>query len=617
MSGPGPSGISDYRQQFADPFSGIASANMPTSWKRMLYKCEEIWLDNGAVKMALERVLSYFVTQLDVEADDEVKKKYTELLEEKMGILTVLHNLLRDRNVYGIGFASLHVPFRRFLSCPKCGAMHPFKLIGERPEFKFKWANFQFQAKCQNKQCGYGGVWRIVDNLDDLENRLRVRLWSPHQIEIVHDPASGEDIYLWRIDEVYKQKIRTGSLHHLEHANLQVIEAIRTNKMFEFHPDVLFCLKEQSLSGIRSHGYGIPRIIHNWRQIYLNQIVKRQIEALASDYITPLRMLMPAARAGSGGPMARAQDPLMGVNLQDFAGVMQKMIRSRRRNPTDWQVMAYPVDYRVAGAEANQFIPAELMQQCQADLLNELGVPPELFNGTMQLQSAPLALRLFEATWYHIVRDANRFLVFLVKHISELLSWEAVKVTLRKSTYLDDPVRQQLLSQLSAAQQISGQGGLEELGKDWKVEQQRISDEALFKAKLQQEQQEQIEELQLGAAIAQAQPQTAGQGGAAPAQGDPSQGMMAPPQPVTDYFSQAGADSTSDVESLTQDAESISSSLLGLPATSRNSQLRILKQRNPTLHALVTASLRSSRSQASSQGRDQVLQQQFGAGAAA
>jgi hypothetical protein len=43
-------------------------------------------------------------------------------------------------------------------------------------------------------------------------------------------------------------------------------------------------------------------------------------------------------------------------------------------------------------------------------LLNDAGTPIELYNGSLQLQTAPVALRLFEATWHHLVHDANAFL---------------------------------------------------------------------------------------------------------------------------------------------------------------------------------------------------------------
>ena len=52
-------------------------------------------------------------------ASDEEKKKYSEYLTDQLHALPFLNLMMRDRMCYGNAFASVVVPFRRFLQCPR------------------------------------------------------------------------------------------------------------------------------------------------------------------------------------------------------------------------------------------------------------------------------------------------------------------------------------------------------------------------------------------------------------------------------------------------------------------------------------------------------------------
>jgi hypothetical protein len=48
--------------------------------------------------------------------------------------------------VYGNDFSSIIMPFRRYLSCKKCRLELPLKVVFNSREFKFKWADYNFNA---------------------------------------------------------------------------------------------------------------------------------------------------------------------------------------------------------------------------------------------------------------------------------------------------------------------------------------------------------------------------------------------------------------------------------------------------------------------------------------
>src|ERR1700719_3266165 len=85
-----------------------------------------------------------------------------------------------------------------------------------------------------------------------------------------------------------------------------------------------------------------------------------------------------------------------------------------------------PRSWSMFGADANQLAPRDLFDQGMETLLNDVGTPVELYNGSLQLQTAPVALRLFESTWHHLVHSANALLTWFVRQVSQIMSWEVV-----------------------------------------------------------------------------------------------------------------------------------------------------------------------------------------------
>jgi len=61
-------------------------------------------------------------------------------------------------------------------------------------------------------------------------------------------------------------------------------------------------------------------------------------------------------------------------------------------------------------------------------------------------------------------------------------------------------------------------------------------------------------------------------------------------------------------------AEQLANELLGLPEGVKDSELRKLKQFNPTLHSITRAKMDEIRSQMRTQGGAMLQQQQFGGG---
>ncbi len=621
-------GRANVDERFPDPFCDIASLSMPESIQTALRWCEYIVNANGPYRQAIDRVVSYFIT--DVEIKDigekttgrEEKEKFRVFLEETLSIKNVLHTVALDYLTYGNSFTSIIVPFRRYLMCPHCGLEMPFDKVHNSTQCAFSWQNFEFHATCPN--CKFVGAWKHIDRRSGDTGTISVKRWSPHEMDLIWDPYTEDCTYVWKIPEDYRNLIKAGHLHHLERANWEVIQAIKDNKNLMFDKGVIYHLKEDALSGMRNRGWGISRVLANFRQAWYVQILHRYNEAVALDYVIPFRVITPAPRGGDG----QSSDPVHTINLSSFTARVQAMLRARRTDPARWNILPFPVNYQALGGDATQLAPRELMDQGLETLLKCIGMPVELFNGTLSFQAAPAALRLFEANWSHLPHNLNRFLNELVANVSRVMSWEPVGAKLVRVTHADDLNRQMAKLQLMQGQQISKTTGLKSVGLDYEEETKRMLEEERIYAEEQGRMQEEMAQAQqmqdmsqpaemmmgAGDAGASATGMPQGGGGAQPTAAPAMPGQA--PSPV-DQFLMQRQNSPSvprTPEDLQSQAQMIANQLLAMPESLKDSELIKLKRADATMHALVTSIIDDIRQQARSQGGAMLMAQQYGQG---
>jgi len=615
-------------ERFPDPFCDIASLSMPESIQTALRWTEYVMNANGPYRQAIDRVVSYFVTDIEIydigenTTGREEKEKFQVFLEDTLSIKNVLHTIGLDYMSYGNSFTSLLVPFRRYLSCKSCGLEMPLDKVYNSEQCAFKWHDFQFHATCP--KCKRTGEWRHIDRRSGDTDSMHVKRWSPHEIDILWDPYTDECSYVWKIPQDYRALIKQGHLHHLERASWEVIQAIKNEQNLMFDKGVIYHLKEDALAGMRNRGWGISRVLTNFRQAWYYQILHRYNEAIALDYVIPFRVITPAPRGGD----AQSADPVHTINLSNFTARVQSMLRARRTDPARWNVLPFPVNYQALGGDASQLAPKDLLDQGLETLLKCIGMPVELFNGTLSFQAAPAALRLFEANWSHLPHNMNRFLNDLASHVAKVMSWEPVGAKLVRVTHADDLNRQMAKLQLMQGQMISKTTGLKSVGIDYEDETKRMLEEERIYAEEQERMQKQMEQSQqmkdlsqsaemvggVGQAGASATGMPADPGGApVPAAGG---APMGPGQPsAVDHFlmqRQNSGNIPRTPEDLQQQAQLIANQLLSMPETQKDSELIKLKRGDATMHALVTSIIDDIRQQARSQGGAMVMAQQYG-----
>lgn len=606
--------------RWPDPFCDMASMAMPTTIRDALRWCEYIINANGPYRAALARIISYFLTDIEISAPTgeggktrlgrEEKQKYEDFLNDTLGIKTVLATVALDYLTYGNSFTSLTVPFRRYLVCgrPGCGREAPLQRVFNTPAYNFSWTNYQFVATCPS--CGFRGVWKHIDRRSADSDQLKVKRWSPHMIDILHDPYTDDTAYIWRIDDDYRSLVRAGRLFHLERASWEIVQAVKNGHALLFDPGVIYHMKEETLSGMRNRGWGFSRVLTNFRQAWYVQVLHRQNESIALDFVTPLRIITPQARQGQS---AESIDPVLSLNMGDFASRMEGVLRRHRQDPARWEIFPTPVEYQALGGDATQLAPKDLLELGLTTLLDSIGVPVDLYKGTLTMQAAIPAMRLFEANWSHLTHGLNRFLAALVDKVAQLMSWEPVNCKLQRTTHADDINRQMAQLQLMMGGQISRTTGLNSVGLDFGTETRLKLEEERTEAEATQEMQTEMEHAeQMNQMTAPADQQQGGDpatGGAAPGGQPPAAGgaaqAFAAGQPLLPH-------KPTTPEEMQQMASTLAQQLMSLSDSQRTSALIQLKQEDQTMHALVSAQIDDMRQQAQTQGQQLILQQQFG-----
>jgi hypothetical protein len=414
---------------------------------------------------------------------------------------------------------------------------------------------------------------------------------------IEYNPFSHDVVYRYRIPEDVKNKVKEGNKFFLRTLPWEVVKAIKEDKLFKFHDDKLFHMREEALAGMKMVGWGLPRMLPIFKQAYYVQVLKRYNEALAMDYIVPMRVVTPVAQS-------KMSDPVLHQNLGSSKRQFMGMVKEHRKDPASWHFLPFPINYQALGMEGAQMATHELIDTATDEMLNASGVPAELYRGSLSVQAAPMALRLFQQTWPQLTSNFNNWLTWLVRQVAAVKNWEPATARLTSVTLADDIEKKQVLLQLAAGNQVSRQTAFAPWGIDVRDERDRIYEEQAQDSEADKEfQKKEQDRAEMEEQIASmGQPPAAGapMGQGAPMGGMPGMGGGGGGAP-------SGMHTPQD---MMMQAEQIAGQLLSMPDAERKRQLHEIKKADEALHALVMSKIEKMRYDAQQQGGQMLLQQQ-------
>ncbi len=596
------SGQAVARNVQAMPWLDYSSVAVPDSHALVLWWAQYLWLTDGNYQSAMRRVPSHFITELefpDLETGEE--NAYKDFLEGPFDWRAQAQMTGEDTAGMGNCIRTPYIPIRRSLGCanPRCAFEQPIERVDYRIEFQSTGVMWQRKHPCP--ACGNNAPYRLLDRTDPDIKKVKLIRHSPFDIEIAYNPFSDAKNIYRKISTDERRDILTGKRIFIETTPIEYLEAVARNGTLLLEPDMVMHSAISTITGVKMRGWGMPPSIAAFRTGWLQQVVNRTDQAVQLDYTTGMRLISPAQTPGG-------MDPLQVEGMNMFAQRMGAIIAGHRANPASYHTVPYPVTYQFAGGEGAALLPPDKLKFRHQEYLNQLGIPLEYHQMNLAAQAAPLALALFEQAWHIIPSTIERQLQWVLDCSADRYGLRRTRVKLQRTTVSYDLARKQMLAQLMAANQVSPQTALAPLGVQADEEAKKVMKQQRYVAKLQEEAaKDQERDQEMGALQGLTGAPSASSAMAAAQQPPPGAGTPMGGMPGGGTPGAGGPQATS-IDQLSQQADQLAQQLVSMPELDRKQQLRSIKQYNPDLHGLVTSKMEAIRSQAASQGKQQILQ---------
>jgi len=566
--------ITSSRGRFSSPWSDIAQQYAPRTFLDALKLSEFLYVNNATYRKASERIVSYFITNIKLsgQSDGELQK-FRPVLENKFNVLEHLNNIGCDYMAVGNSISQIIPSFLRILKCTNCKTNGLDTCVNIlKADFEFKVDDLSFYNKCN--KCGKRSRHMVHDYPDLNPENIKLVRRDPKSITIEFNQERGIANYWMDIDPTVANKIKGGDRYMVSTTPWSIIQAISKNQKYKLNPEYTYHLKENSIAGLRLHGWGLPSILSSFKDFFRIQMLRRYDETLMMDYIVPMRIISPRGGAAGNSIMEMA-------NMDTFKQNVQGAIMNHRIDGADWNIFPFPIEYQPVGGEGRNLSPREQIADEEDRLLNSRGIPAQLYRGDLTFQTAPAALRVFEKSHQALVHGLNSATQWMVTSLSRIMKSGNIDASLASVTLVDDLQKESLRMQLMQASIISKETGLDSMNINMKAERQRIIEERKQEQRdnTKAEQEMQMEQMNLNTPEADAQ----GSGG-----------------------DQSQSSSPMDVQA---QGEAMAQQLLdpNLPETSRRQQLSAIRSNNPTLHAVVIKEMEKLRNQAGTAGYQAAL----------
>jgi hypothetical protein len=334
----------------------------------------------------------------------------------------------------------------------------------------------------------------------------------------------------------------------------------------------------------------------HYHSLYQLQIYRKADFAVAQDYLTPFRLFTPNFSNNIG-------DSVLTLLMSQWKQEMKSMISARRKDATAIHATGLPVNYQELGGAGKNYATHDLINVHLEALFDGLGMPRELFRGSMGIEQTPNALRMFERSYEWLYQSLNGMVDFIARTVLRFMDVPEMQVRLKRPSMAYNAEWMQLKLQLAANREIPRDDVYGDMGIN------DPADSAVRAAMEDQEIQRRTNELAIkfekektqgsmaDVAMAAAEQSVASVGGG----GAPS-GGSAPSQGGLDYAVDVGADPLQ----IQQRAQDIASQWLQMHSQQPNShrtEMQRCEAINPTLHAAAKQAMEKMRSQAESQGR--------------
>lgn len=443
-------GIADLAQHnvssHGSPLFDFLTAFAPRKLKDLFRLCEYLYFNSSQIYAALQKFCTYPVTDIVYETQNEALKSYYEDLHDK--VLKTKRILIRaavDKFVYGNAFFSMYTPFVRFLKCPKCERLTNINQIN----YKFRLKKLEFAYTCAGCKVEVrAGAENVVDRKITRKDKLSVIRWDPKLMDIDYNPMTGHSEYYYTIPKEIKERCAKGNKHLIDTMPMEFLHAIKEDKIFKFAEGQIFHMRMDAPAGIEAQ-WGFPPLASTIKLFFYAAVLRKANEAIALDYVVPLRIVSPKVASGNA-------DPLLTISLSKWSDEMKTSVKKWRRDPLHIMWSPIPAEVTHLGGQARALMTLGEVQAAEDNIIAAMGLPKEFIYGGFSAMGSGIQLRVLENQLVHQTGDLNDFLQWITDNSAKKLGRGTVQVSLAPFRFIDDVQQKALLLQLNVADPQGG-----------------------------------------------------------------------------------------------------------------------------------------------------------------
>lgn len=470
-----------------NPWFTVANQFVPRNLHDVIRWARYITLQSPTTSEVIRKLATYPITEFLIDTEQEGLKQRYEKVLKSFKLKESLQDAGFEYFTIGNVFLSIYFPIHRDLGCPGCGATYNVK--------KAPWAVFKqwnFQGTCP--ACKYTGIFKRLDSKSMSVEDMNLIKWTPEHIAVNHNPITGESEYYYKIPNSVKQRIQKGDRLFVDSMPWSFVDAVRNNQDFKFDKGSLFHLKNIS-SGGTVEGIAVPPLLSLFSLVFYQQTLRKANEAIATEYLNPMRVIFPQAQTGNS-------DPVVSMSLRNFRSNMEDALRRHKHDKNHILIAPTPVGYQPIGGDGRNLLVAQEILQAEESILLSLGVSRELLSGQTNWTSSSVGLRMMENLLTSYISRLQDLIDWITERVAGYLSMEPVKVSMVPFKLLDDEIFKQIMEKLAETGRASDQTFFEELGLDWNDEQERIKEAAVVRARMALETQYEVGQSEFVAAKA-------------------------------------------------------------------------------------------------------------------
>ena len=454
---------------YDSPFFDMTSFYMPKSIKGMFRYIHAVLYGDPIVSQTISKLSEYPITRINYtnEKDsidsESIEKRWKTILEDKMNIIDSMKVCGMDYYGYGTSLVSINYPFKRMLTCKKCGNTQTVDSA------KTKYKSGKFYSTCN--KCKRNGDMKAKDVSTKEISKLSFIFWDLMNIHIKYNNISGDHFFYYTIPGNIKKAVKSGDMDIINTTRLEVIHAVYKNKKIKLSKENLFHYKRPGPQYLypEQRGWGIPATMPVLKDIFYKRLLRKGNEAIAFEHIVPLRIIFPQ---GTGDV-----SPHSTINLGSWKGKIEAEILKWKRDPNRISIVPLPVGQLNFGGDGKMLLVTNEIKQVDEDIMIGIGVIPEIIKGGASWSGSNVSLRVVENTFLNHRKSMQGFIDWTVGKISKYLGIAEVSAKMEDFKMADDVQRKSMLMNAAANGQISFETALKELELNPDAEYKQMIDE--------------------------------------------------------------------------------------------------------------------------------------------